>query len=108
MSFIAWGAGFWVAALLAGLGVALFGGIVERFVLRRLVGAELAQVLVTLGLSFMVADVCLMVWGGDPISVATPASLRGATPVFGLAFPDLPPRDHRDRRGDRRGAVGAA
>ncbi len=87
VSFIAWGAGFWVAALLAGLGVALFGGIVERFVLRRLVGAELAQVLVTLGLSFMVADVCLMVWGGDPISVATPASLRGATPVFGLAFP---------------------
>ena len=87
VSFIAWGAGFWLAALLAGLGVALFGGIVERFVLRRLVGAELAQVLVTLGLSFMVADVCLMVWGGDPISVATPASLRGATPVFGLAFP---------------------
>ena len=87
VSFIAWGVGFWVAALLAGLGVALFGGIVERFVLRRLVGAELAQVLVTLGLSFMVADVCLMVWGGDPISVATPASLRGATPVFGLAFP---------------------
>lgn len=87
VSFIAWGTGFWVAALLAGLGVALFGGIVERFVLRRLVGAELAQVLVTLGLSFMVADVCLMVWGGDPISVATPASLRGATPMFGLAFP---------------------
>ena len=77
VSFIAWGAGFWLAALLAGLGVALFGGIVERFILRRLVGAELAQVLVTLGLSFMVADVCLMVWGGDPISVATPASLRG-------------------------------
>ena len=55
--------------------------------LRRLVGAELAQVLVTLGLSFMVADVCLMQWGGDPISVETPPALRGATAVFGLAFP---------------------
>jgi branched-chain amino acid transport system permease protein len=87
VSFIAWGAGFWVAALLAGLGVALFGGIVERLVLRRLAGAELAQVLVTLGLSFMVADVCLMVWGGDPISVETPGVLRGATSVFGLGFP---------------------
>jgi branched-chain amino acid transport system permease protein len=73
--------------LLAGAGVALFGGIIERFVLRRLVGAELAQVLVTLGLSFMVADACLMQWGGDPISVDTPASLRGATKVFILAFP---------------------
>ena len=73
--------------MLAGLGVALFGAVIERFVLRRLVGAELAQVLVTLGLSFMVADVCLMQWGGDPISVETPPVLRGATAVFALAFP---------------------
>ena len=79
VSLIAAGTGFWIAALGAGLGVALFGAIIERFVLRRLVGAELAQVLVTLGLSFMVADVCLMHWGGDPISVETPSSLRGAT-----------------------------
>jgi len=84
---IAWGFGFWPAALLAALGVALFGAIVERVILRRLMGAELAQVLVTLGLSFMVADVCLMQWGGDPISVETPAALRGATHVFGLVFP---------------------
>src|ERR1700732_5636363 len=60
VSCIAWSFGFWEAALAAGLGVALFGGIIERFVLRRLVGAELAQVLVTLGLSFMGAGACLM------------------------------------------------
>jgi branched-chain amino acid transport system permease protein len=87
VTLIAAGTGFWIAALGAGLGVALFGAIIERFVLRRLVGAELAQVLVTLGLSFMVADVCLMQWGGDPISVETPALLRGSTPAFGMAFP---------------------
>jgi branched-chain amino acid transport system permease protein len=84
---IALGLGFWTSALLAGLGVALFGAVIERFILRRLVGAELAQVLVTLGLSFMVADVCLMQWGGDPIAVDTPALLRGAAKIFGLAFP---------------------
>ena len=61
------------AALLAGLLVAVLGGIVERLILRRLAGAELAQVLVTLGLSFMIADVCLMVWTGDPIRIDTPA-----------------------------------
>jgi branched-chain amino acid transport system permease protein len=86
-SCIALGFGFWTSALLAGLGVALFGAVVERFVLRRLIGAELAQVLVTLGLSFMVADVCLMQWGGDPIAVDTPALLRGAARIFGVAFP---------------------
>jgi branched-chain amino acid transport system permease protein len=87
VSLIRLGLGFWPAALLAGLGVALFGGIVERLILRRLAGAELAQVLVTLGLSFMIADVCLMVWTGDPIQIDTPALLRGATNVAGLAFP---------------------
>ena len=87
VTLIRLGMGFWPAALLAGLGVALFGGIVERLILRRLAGAELAQVLVTLGLSFMVADVCLMVWTGDPIQIETPALLRGATNVAGLAFP---------------------
>ena len=78
---------FWLAALLSAALVAAFGGLIERFLLRRLAGAQLAQVLVTLGLSFMIADLCLMVWTGDPISVATPARLAGATRVFGVTFP---------------------
>jgi branched-chain amino acid transport system permease protein len=86
-SLIAHGLDFWSAAILGGLLVAVFGAVVERLLLRRLAGAELAQVLVTLGLSFMVADVCLMVWTGDPIRIATPAGLRGATSLAGLAFP---------------------
>ena len=86
-SLIARGFDFWTAAVVAGLLVAVFGAIVERLILRRLAGAELAQVLVTLGLSFMIADVCLMVWTGDPIRIDTPPGLRGATTVFGLGFP---------------------
>ena len=86
-SLIAHGFDFWTAAVAAGLLVALFGGIVERLILRRLAGAELAQVLVTLGLSFMIADVCLMVWTGDPVRIATPDGLRGATSIAGLGFP---------------------
>jgi branched-chain amino acid transport system permease protein len=86
-SLIARGFDFWTAAVVAGLLVAGFGAIVERLILRRLAGAELAQVLVTLGLSFMIADVCLMVWTGDPIRIDTPAGLRGATTVLGLGFP---------------------
>src|SRR5437764_14475238 len=62
VTLIAWGFGFWPAAIAAALGVAIFGGLVERLLLRRLPGAELAQVLVTLGLSFMIADACLMGW----------------------------------------------
>jgi branched-chain amino acid transport system permease protein len=86
-SLIEWGLGFWPAALVSGLLVAAFGGVVERLILRRLAGAELAQVLVTLGLSFMVADVCLKVWTGDPVRIGTPDELQGATALGGLAFP---------------------
>jgi branched-chain amino acid transport system permease protein len=86
-SLIEWGLGFWPAALLSGLLVAALGGAVERLVLRRLAGAELAQVLVTLGLSFMIADVCLKVWTGDPVRIDTPRGLQGVTAVGGFTFP---------------------
>jgi branched-chain amino acid transport system permease protein len=77
---------FWLASLIAAGLVAALGGAIERFVLRRLAGAEQAQVLVTLGFSFMIADLCLMEWTGDPISVDAPTALRGATQIFGLPF----------------------
>jgi branched-chain amino acid transport system permease protein len=78
---------FWVAALMAAALVALFGALIERFLLRQLPGQPLAQVLVTLGISFMVADFCLMVWGGDPVRVDTPAGLTGFIRYGPLVFP---------------------
>ena len=66
--------------------VAAFGGLVERFILRRLAGNVLGQVLVTLGIAFMIADFCLMVWGGDPIPVPTPPYLQQPLRIAGLAF----------------------
>lgn len=86
-SLIERGLGFWPAAVVSGLLVAALGGVVERLILRRLAGAELAQVLVTLGLSFMIADVCLKVWTGDPIRIDTPRALQGVTSLGGFAFP---------------------
>ena len=84
---------FWVGAVITALEVAVLGALMERLLLRRLAGQQLAQVLVTLGVSFMVADLCLMAWGGDPISVATPPGLGGfirvgtaAAPLYRLAI----------------------
>jgi branched-chain amino acid transport system permease protein len=78
---------FWIAALLSGAAMAVIGGAIERLLLRRLAGQQLAQVLLTLGLSFVIADLCLMVWGGDPLQPSPPAQLRGAVQVEGLFFP---------------------
>ena len=81
------GGNFWFAVLGAGLGVGAIGIIFERFILRRLAGNVQGQVLVTLGVSFMVADLCLMGWGGDPISVATPPGLGGFIRTGAAVFP---------------------
>jgi branched-chain amino acid transport system permease protein len=78
---------FWVAAIIGALSVAVLGALMERLLLRRLSGQPLAQVLVTLGVSFMVADLCLMAWGGDPISVPTPAPLGGFVRAGPAVFP---------------------
>ncbi len=78
---------FWLATLMAAALMAAFGALVERFLLRPLPGQQLAQVLVTLGISFMVADFCLIVWGGDPVNVATPDGLGGFVRFGQAAFP---------------------
>jgi branched-chain amino acid transport system permease protein len=78
---------FWVAVIAAALIVAAFGALIERLLLRQLPNNQLAQVLVTLGISFMVADFCLMVWGGDPLNVSTPDGLGGFVRLGPLAFP---------------------
>jgi branched-chain amino acid transport system permease protein len=77
----------WLAALFGGLAVALFGGLLERLILRRLAGNALGQVLVTLGVSFIIADFCLIAWGGDPIPLAAPASLQRPLILGSVAFP---------------------
>jgi branched-chain amino acid transport system permease protein len=87
VSFLAAGMNFWLAALLSGAAMGVIGGMLERFLLRRLAGQELAQVLLTLGCAFIIADICLMVWTGDPWQPPTPAHLRGAVQVTGLFFP---------------------
>lgn len=77
----------WLAALLAAMAVAVLGGLIERVLLRPLAAKPLAQVLVTLGLSFVVADLCLMIWGGDPIPLATPPSLQQPLTIGAIVFP---------------------
>ncbi len=78
---------FWLAAVIAAVEVAVLGALMERALLRRLAGQQLAQVLVTLGVSFMIADLCLMGWGGDPISVTTPSGLAGFVRFSTAVFP---------------------
>jgi branched-chain amino acid transport system permease protein len=77
----------WAAAVLSGVAVALFGGLLERLILRKLAGNVLGQVLVTLGFAYMIADLCLVLWGGDPLPIPTPQFLQQPLRIAGFAFP---------------------
>ncbi|HEY0204948.1 MAG TPA: branched-chain amino acid ABC transporter permease [Acetobacteraceae bacterium] len=86
-TLLAAGLPFWQAALAAALAVGALGAVIERALLRRLAGNERGQVLVTLGIGFIIADMCLVTWGGDPLPLAAPAMLRPPLRLAGLAFP---------------------
>src|ERR1700704_3431751 len=81
------GFNFWLAALLSAAAMAVIGGLIERFLLRRLAGEQLPQVLLTLGFAFIIGDVFPLLWTGDPLAPATPDHLRGIVQVAGLYFP---------------------
>ena len=87
VSLLDWGMNFWLAALVSGLAMAVIGGIIERLLLRRLEGQVLPQVLLTLGFAFIIADICLMIWTGDPWQPSPPQELRGAVQAMGIFFP---------------------
>ena len=57
--------------------VALFGLLLQHQVFRRMEGQELRQTMVTIGLSVVLADIMLWIWGGQSYTLQTPEWLEG-------------------------------
>lgn len=68
-------------------GVAAVGSGLHRGLLHRFHGRELAQVLLTFGFLFIVSDVTVWIWGGNPRSLPKPAFLSGSFHMGTLTFP---------------------
>jgi branched-chain amino acid transport system permease protein len=70
--------GSWVLGfIIAFLGVALLGVVLQIAVFRRMEGQDLRQTMVTIGLSIVFADLMLWVFGGDFYQIQTPNWLVG-------------------------------
>jgi len=70
--------GSWVLGfIIAFLGVALVGVVLQIAVFRRMEGEDLRQTMVTIGLSIVFADLMLWVFGGDFYQIQTPNWLVG-------------------------------
>jgi branched-chain amino acid transport system permease protein len=78
---------FWLALLAGAAAVGAIGLVVERGLLRAVRGRPMSEILLTVGLSFIVADLALATWGGDPITLEAPAGLDGSTEILGITYP---------------------
>jgi branched-chain amino acid transport system permease protein len=78
---------FLIGALAAMASVAALGFVLERGLLPFVRGVELRQVLLTLGVAFVLNDLSLVIWGGDTFSVPVPPALMGAMWIGSVMYP---------------------
>lgn len=78
---------FFLGAIGAAVGVALIGFIIDFGLLRFVRGVELRQVLLTLGVAFVLNDLALVLWGGDTFSIQVPAFLDGPAEFGSITYP---------------------
>ena len=79
---------FWLALMIAPLFVAGVGILMEAFTIRPLYGLNpLYQLLLTVGLSMIIANTVLLTWGGDQRSIILPPYFKGYVHFLGLDYP---------------------
>ncbi len=72
--------GSWVLGVAAGfLSMAILGLFFQVFIFRRIEGQDLRQTLVSIGISIILADLMLAIWGGTTYQFDIPDALYGVT-----------------------------
>lgn len=80
--------GFWGGLIIAALAVAAFGALIEMLLLRRIYGApELFQLLATFGVTLMIEDLVVLIWGPDDLVGPRAPGLTGTVQIMGQPFP---------------------
>ena len=79
---------FWLGLLAGGVGIVIVSWATDRFLIRRTRDNVLGQVLLTVGVAYVIADVCLLTWGGNPLRIPQPEFARGPIDLpGGLVYP---------------------
>ena len=72
--------GSWVLAVVAGfLSSAIIGLLLQVLIFRHMQGQDLRQTLVTIGISIVLADIMLWIWGAEIYTFEPPAWIYGST-----------------------------
>ncbi len=78
---------FPLAVAAAGASTMVLGIVTQRLALHRIYDNQLAQVLFTMGLAFVIGDITLVLWGGNPQVLPAPTGLSGSVEVGPLVYP---------------------
>jgi branched-chain amino acid transport system permease protein len=79
---------FWIAVVVAPVGAAVVGGLLEKLWLQRFYSRdELDQVILTFGFALVFADLMKILWGKNIHSLQPPQVLSGAVPIADVSFP---------------------
>jgi branched-chain amino acid transport system permease protein len=80
--------GFWLALVVAPLGVAFISFLVERGLFRHLYEREhMMLLLFTFAFSLVIGDMVKLIWGSDYRSLVAPLFLQGSFSITGFPFP---------------------
>ncbi len=78
---------FWIALVVVPLLLAALGLVVAVTLLRPLRGKHLEQVLLTIGVAIVMADLVRWCWGGEVLSLPAPRGLDASIAILGEAYP---------------------
>lgn len=78
---------FWSALLLTIVISVLLGVIIEKLLIKHVYGKELEQVLLTFGLTYVIADTAKWMWGTEMHTIAVPALLDHSISIGTMVFP---------------------
>jgi len=79
---------FWLSLLLAPIFTGIFGVLVERFLLRKVHAfGILAELILTVGVMFVIYEAVKIFWGSDSLYVSVPKSLEGLVNIGGMDYP---------------------
>ena len=79
---------FWLALIIGPILAAAAGSLTQEFLLKPLRHAgHLFELLLTIGLSFVIMEGVKFVWGTEPMPVPVPQALSGSVEILGSTYP---------------------
>jgi len=80
------GINYYLAVVMAAILIALFGALIERVLLRQVVGRELNAMVMTLGIAITIQAIATIIFGPQEVSITRP--ITGMTSFGGILIPN--------------------